>query len=210
MSFNICAISGNLVEEPVVSKITGHIYEKNIIEKYITNFGKCPISQKPMTENDLIKVNTQNFTRPKNIKENSVGGLFSGLQNGMMNLLSETNDLKKHVDNAREELSHSLYQYDASLRVITKLIKERDSIIQEINELKDEFEDIETEAYVNEESDFCGFYQGLINRIEELSMLLGKMRRERKTPVNYPNITKEGIKKYMRFNYENLYEEKGN
>ena len=210
MSFNICSISGNLVEEPVVSKLTGHIYEKNIIEKYITNFGKCPISQKPMTENDLIKVNTQNFTRPKNLKENSIGGLFSGLQNGMMNLLSETNDLKKHVDNSREELSHSLYQYDASLRVITKLIKERDSIIQEINELKDEFEDIETEAYVNEESDFCGFYQGLINRIEELSMLLGKMRRERKTPVNNPNITKEGIKKYMRFNYENLYEEKGN
>ena len=57
----------------------------------------------------------------------------------MQNLLGETYDLKKQVDNGREELSHSLYQYDASLRVITKLIKERDSIIQEINELKDEF-----------------------------------------------------------------------
>jgi len=210
MSFNICSITGNLVEEPVVSKLTGHIFEKNIIEKYILNFGKCPITQNPMKENDLIKINTENFTRPRNIKENSVGGLFCELQNGMQNLLGETYDLKKQVDNGREELSHSLYQYDASLRVITKLIKERDSIIQEINELKDEFEDIETEAYVNEESDFCGFYQGLINRIEELSMLLGKMRRERKTPGNYPNITKKGVKKYMRFTYDNMKEEKNN
>ena len=209
MSFNICSLTGNVVEEPVVSKLTGHIYEKNIIEKYISNFAKCPITQNSMTINDLIKVNTQNFTRPKFIKENSIGGLFSDLQNGMQNLLAETCDIKKQVDNGREELTHSLYQYDASLRVISKLVKERDSIIQEINEMKDEFEDLETDAYVNQETDYCGIYESLKNRIEELSMLLGKMRRERKTPEGYPNITKEAKKKYLTYNYQNIIEEKG-
>lgn len=202
MSFNICSLTGNLIEEPVVSRLTGHVFEKNIIEKYISNFGKCPISQNPMTENDIIKLNTQKFQIPKTIKENSVGGLFSDLQDGMQNLLKETYDLKKQVDNGREELSHSLYQYDASLRVISKLIKERDNIIQEINEMRDEFEDYETEAYVNEESDYCGIYEKLKDRIEELSMLLGKMRRERKTPGNYPNITKELVKKYLFYHYK--------
>lgn len=191
MSFNICSISGNICEEPVVSKISGHIYEKSIIMKYINNFGKCPMTSAPMKSDDLIKVDTKLFSKPRITKENSIPGLFSQLESQMENILTETCQLKNKVDVNREELTHSLYQYDASLRVISKLIKERDSILQEINNLKDEFEDIETEAFVNEEKDYCGISATLNERMTELSLMLSQMRKQRKLPEDYPKINNE-------------------
>lgn len=201
MSFNICSLSGNIIEEPVVSKTTGHIYEKRIIEKYLTNFGKCPITSNPMSADDLIKVNTQLFSKPKTTKENSLPGLFSNLEAQMENVLAETYQLKQKVDSGREELTHSLYQYDASLRVISKLIKERDSIIQEINNLKYEYEDLEIEAFVNEEKENGGIYEKLLDRMNELAMILTQMRKERKMPENYPNFTAESRDKLKSFKY---------
>jgi pre-mRNA-processing factor 19 len=38
----------------------------------------------------------------------------------------ETNALKQHIFKLRKELSHALYQQDASCRVISRLLKERD------------------------------------------------------------------------------------
>lgn len=34
-----CAISGNVPEQPVVNKKTGHLFEKKLVEKYIQETG---------------------------------------------------------------------------------------------------------------------------------------------------------------------------
>lgn len=44
MSWNHCAISGNLLEDPVVSKKSGHIFERSLIEKHIESMQECPIT----------------------------------------------------------------------------------------------------------------------------------------------------------------------
>lgn len=48
----------------------------------------------------------------------------------------ETFTLKKQLETTREELSHALYQSDASCRVIARLIKERDSSRKELEQLR--------------------------------------------------------------------------
>lgn len=44
--------------------------------------------------------------------------------------------LRTHVNDIRNELSHSLYQYDAATRVIAKLLKEKNGYKEEIENLK--------------------------------------------------------------------------
>ena len=40
----------------MVSKKSGHLYERRLIEKYIQEDGKCPISGEIMDANDLVSV----------------------------------------------------------------------------------------------------------------------------------------------------------
>jgi pre-mRNA-processing factor 19 len=121
-----CSISGSVPQEPVVSKKTGHLYEKRIIEKYIKSEGRCPISGKDMTEEDLLIIEANPAVRPRPASESSIPGLLAMFQNEWDEVMLETFTLKQHLDATRQELSSALYQHDASCRVIAKLMRERD------------------------------------------------------------------------------------
>ena len=49
-----CALSGNPALDPVVSKVTGHIFEKRLIEDYISRTGQCPITGVNLEAKDLV------------------------------------------------------------------------------------------------------------------------------------------------------------
>lgn len=56
-------MSGEVPEQPVVSRKTGHLYEKRIIEKYLADHdGKSPFTQEDMSQEDLIALQG-NFLR---------------------------------------------------------------------------------------------------------------------------------------------------
>lgn len=55
-SWNVCAITGEQLTEPVVSKKSGHIFEKRVILKYIETAGICPITNQSLTKEDLIPI----------------------------------------------------------------------------------------------------------------------------------------------------------
>lgn len=50
----MCAISGRVPNVPVVSKTSGLMFEKELIEKHILNHGKCPITGDSLTVDDII------------------------------------------------------------------------------------------------------------------------------------------------------------
>lgn len=57
MSLYYCSLTEEVCEVPVVSKQTGHVYEKRIIEKYIDANGTCPSTGQSLTKEDLIEIN---------------------------------------------------------------------------------------------------------------------------------------------------------
>lgn len=56
MSLSVCAITGQPLRHPVASRITGHLFEQEIITKHLGAFPYCPITNKPMTLEDLIVI----------------------------------------------------------------------------------------------------------------------------------------------------------
>ena len=62
-------------------------------------------------------------------------GLLSALQEEWNSTVLETYSMKKQIDLLRQELSHSLYQYDAACRVIARILKEKEQLVSALQEL---------------------------------------------------------------------------
>jgi pre-mRNA-processing factor 19 len=112
----------------------------------------------------------------------SIPGLLGLFQNEWDDLMLETYTLKQHLDATRQELSQALYQHDAACRVIARLIKERDTALEQVstaqaagaqNAVADgEMEDVEE----------AGMTPAIISKMEATSKTLQKGRRKRPAP----------------------------
>ncbi|XVE65769.1 hypothetical protein DITRI_Ditri08aG0026200 [Diplodiscus trichospermus] len=121
-----CSISGEVPEEPVVSKKSGFLYEKRLIERHIADYGKCPVTGDPLTMDDIVPVKTGKIVKPRSLTAASIPGMLGMFQNEWDALMLSNFALEQQLHTARQELSHALYQHDAACRVIARLKKERD------------------------------------------------------------------------------------
>lgn len=76
----ICAISNEVPEHPVVSPLSGCIFEKRIIEKYIQENGVDPISGKDLSLDDLVEIKTPPIVKPKPPSATSIPATLKLLQ----------------------------------------------------------------------------------------------------------------------------------
>lgn len=125
-----CAISGEVPQEPVVSPVSGAVFEKRLIEKHLLNSQTDPINGEPLTVDQLVKLNVPKVVRPRPPNATSVPSLLKLFQDEWDAVMLETFKMKQHVETVRQELSHALYQHDAACRVIARLTKERDQARQ--------------------------------------------------------------------------------
>ncbi|XP_050372050.1 pre-mRNA-processing factor 19-like [Argentina anserina] len=121
-----CSISGEVPEEPVVSRKSGLLFEKRLIERHISEYGKCPITGEALTADDIVPVKTGKIVRPRPVQAASIPGMLGMFQNEWDSLMLSNFAMEKQLHTARQELSHALYQHDAACRVIARLKKERD------------------------------------------------------------------------------------
>ncbi|EYU43746.1 hypothetical protein ABFS82_07G052300 [Erythranthe guttata] len=121
-----CSISGEVPEEPVVSKTSGLLFEKRLIERHILDYGKCPITGEPLTVDDIVPIKTGKIVKPRPVQAASIPGMLGMFQIEWDGLMLSNFALEQQLHTARQELSHALYQHDAACRVIARLKKERD------------------------------------------------------------------------------------
>ena len=97
-----------------------------MIEKYIAENGRDPITSEQLSTDDLIELRTERVVRPRPPTLTSIPALLSVFQNEWDALALESFNLQQQLQQTRQELSIALYQNDAAVRVIARLTKERD------------------------------------------------------------------------------------
>lgn len=88
--------------------------------------GKDPVTNEDLTLEDLVDLKSPRVVRPRPPTLTSIPSLLSVFQNEWDALALETYTLQQNLRQTRQELSTSLYQQDAAVRVITRLSRERD------------------------------------------------------------------------------------
>lgn len=178
MSFNICSISGNPIKEGVIDTNTGYIYEKAIILKHLETTNKCPITKSNIDKSNLLEIKTDHFVKPRIAADTSIPSMLEVLQKEWDNAAKEAYVLRKDLDTARAELAHVYYQFDASTRVIAKLVKERDAIRNDLLNYKAIIQDDE------EQNDEEALSKELADRITDKTYELIAERKKRDANTN--------------------------
>ncbi|KAK2703752.1 pre-mRNA-processing factor 19-like [Artemia franciscana] len=132
----ICGICNEVPEHPVVSPVSGIVFERRLIEKYINENGKDPINGKDLDVEQLIDIKAPPTAKPKAPSATSVPALLKSLQDEWDAVMLNSFTLRQQLQTARQELSHALYQHDAGCRVIARLTKEVGSLREAVATLK--------------------------------------------------------------------------
>ena len=64
----------------MVSPSSGQVYERKLIEKYVQENGIDPISQKPLSIEDLIEIKVSPLVKPKPPSATSIPAILKSLQ----------------------------------------------------------------------------------------------------------------------------------
>jgi len=56
-----CAISGEAPQDPVISSKSGHVYERRLVQKYVTENGTDPVTGEKLEESDLVSVKASTY-----------------------------------------------------------------------------------------------------------------------------------------------------
>ncbi|CCF60632.1 hypothetical protein KAFR_0L00250 [Kazachstania africana CBS 2517] len=136
----LCAISGKPAKIPVLSPSSKCIFEKSLIENYINETGKDPITNASITVDSLIPVSLHeqqlsytNSLNSSTLNSNySVPNLLSTLQNEFDAIMLENFKLRKTLDIMSKKLSTALYERDAAKLVAANLLNEKKTTLEDI------------------------------------------------------------------------------
>ena len=142
-----CALTGSLIstnndnDHPIVTP-SGYICSRKLLlTKLSENGGRDPFdTERSLDESSLIELATTNNNNnatsggvgvgvvapPRPPNATSLPSLLSLISSEFDTTLLELYDTRKALEETRRELSSALYQNDAAVRVVARLVKERD------------------------------------------------------------------------------------
>ncbi|WVN85393.1 uncharacterized protein L203_100539 [Cryptococcus depauperatus CBS 7841] len=201
-----CAISGSPPTAPVVSRTSGVVYEKALIERYIEENGTDPISGEPLSKEDLIDVKAKPSTiPPRPANQTSIPALLTSLQSEYDAIMLETLEIKKAFQSSRQELANALYREDAATRVIARLMKERDEARQALSSIQSTVgfqppeQAVEETAQDVEMASEGALPADIEAKVVETNQRLSASRKKRKPAAGYKKA--DDIKTYTQINH---------
>ena len=129
-------MSNEVPEQPVLSPVSGYVYEKRLLIKYINETGTDPMNNQALNAEQLIEVKSNPLVKPKPPSATSIPALLKSLQDEWDSVMLHSFTLRQQLQTARQELSHALYQHDAACRVIARLTKEVTAAREALSTLK--------------------------------------------------------------------------
>merc|ERR1712226_214412 len=122
---------------PCVSHVSGRVFEKRLLEKWIEQKGTDPVNNEPLAIEQTTDIkNSDSTVRPRAPAWTSVPGILKALQDEWDALMLHQFGLRDQLQSSRQELSHTLYQHDASCRVIARLQRETAEAKEALSELR--------------------------------------------------------------------------
>lgn len=73
------AVSNAVPEDPVVDTKRGYVYERRLVERYIQEESKCPMTGEPLSAEDLIPLKAGKPVKPRHAPAMSIPGLLGTL-----------------------------------------------------------------------------------------------------------------------------------
>ncbi|AQZ14388.1 PRP19 (YLL036C) [Zygosaccharomyces parabailii] len=190
-----CAISGKPPKSPVLSPSSKCIFEKELIEQYIKETGSDPINNAPLSADQLIVISQTpqqfalaNAVNSSTLNSNySIPNLLSTLQNEWDAIMLENFRLRKQLDSFTKQLSTALYERDAAKIVAANALKEREEVVQELNQLT-------LQIGAEEEGSLSGLPEYIIQRLQEESKEYVDATRKVKDTFQIPEAHKLKMK----------------
>ncbi|KAL6949806.1 hypothetical protein ACO0QE_000468 [Hanseniaspora vineae] len=187
-----CAISGVIPEEPVLSKVSGCIFEKKLLVEYINMYKKDPVNNQPITyPKDVVVI--KNPENPVSVQQGlaaasnySIPTLLHSLKNEWDAVMLENYTLRQQLQRCKDELSESLFKYDASVTVAANAMKERDFYKDELTKLTKNTEKDYGELIYNASAAYLGVYKKLVKK-------KGKGNPYLQTPAEAHTLSKRSV-----------------
>jgi len=176
MSSLVCAISGTTPTEPVITR-NGNVFEKALILKHLAISGTDPVTNEPLSEEELIPIKASVLVKPRPVAATSIPSLLLLFQSEWDAMMLESYSLRKQLDAVRQELSNSLYQHDAACRVIARLVKERDEARKASADARASVPQLAADRMDVEKQN--GITAAIIETIETTSINLSRSRKKR-------------------------------
>ena len=79
--FHLAVIQRVKVPEcPVVSPVSGQVYERRLLEKFISDNGTDPVTREPLSVDQLIEIKCSPLVKPKPPSATSIPAILKSLQ----------------------------------------------------------------------------------------------------------------------------------
>lgn len=195
-----CGITGELCGEPAVTP-SGGVYEKKVIERWISENGNDPDTKEALSKDQLILMKQSPKVTPVPPHSMTISSIIKTLRDEYDATVLCNAKLMKDNNGNNAELIEQLYSHDAAVRVIRDMTNNMKTVKQELEEARKEAEEASatvaaaaTEQAAMEQDNEEGITDAILDRISANAKSLTEQRKQRgrKPPADLTSSSEIG------------------